>query len=200
MKKLTAMAVVGLVSLWLLSGVAYAQEWEGKSQTTTVTGIQVELITPAEGLKVGENSLSVRMKEAPGGHAVVRDSVRVDLAMDESDRSMNHGSMSNQKPVVFELKAVASEQGRYEGTATLSDPGDWNLRVFTDARGLGAPASFKVRAEKSGATGEQASGPNWPILGGFALLIVAAIGGVVVVVRKSSASARITPIKDANRA
>jgi hypothetical protein len=147
------------------------------------------------------------MKEAQGGRPVVREFARIDLAMDEGDKSMNHGSMSNQKPVVVELKAVASEQGRYEGKVSISDPGDWNLRVFTDSRGVGSPAAFKVRAEKSGpaaaSTGAspatQGSGPNWLVIGGFAALIVAAIGVVVNAAKKSSAAPG-TPKQETNQA
>lgn len=197
MKKLGMVAMVALAATWLATGVAFAEEWQGKSETKTVTGIQVEVITPAAGLKAGENNLAVRLKEAAGGQAVVREFARVDLVMDEGDSSMNHGGMSTQKPVAFELKAVAAEQGRYEGKVTLSDPGNWNLRVFTDSRGVGSPASFKVSAEKaspaaatqSGAAAPQASGPNWLVLGGLALLVVAGIGGVVARVKRSSAPA-----------
>lgn len=209
MKKLGMVAMVALAATWLATGVAFAEEWQGKGETKTVTGIQVEVITPAAGLKVGENNLAVRLKEAAGGQAVVREVVRGDLAMDEGDKSMNHGGMSTQKPVGFELKPVASEQGRYEGKVTLTDPGNWNLRVFTDSRGVGSPASFKVSAEKASAAAPatnsgaaapqaatkntaaapQASGPNWLVLGGLALLVVAGIGGVVARVKKSSAPA-----------
>ena len=109
MKKLGMVAMVALAATWLATGVAFAEEWTGKSETKTVTGIQVEVITPAAGLKAGENNLAVRLKEAAGGQAVVREFARVDLVMDEGDSSMNHGGMSTQKPVAFELKAVAAE-------------------------------------------------------------------------------------------
>jgi len=80
--------------------------------------------------------------------------------------------------------------------------------VFTDSRGVGSPASFKVSAEKaspaaatqsgaaapqaatkSTAATPQASGPNWLVLGGLALLVVAGIGGVVARVKRSSTPA-----------
>ncbi|MHB0870109.1 MAG: FixH family protein [Chloroflexota bacterium] len=192
MRKWHVTALTCLAGLWLLAGVAYAEEWNGKSETRTVTGFQVELTTPAEGVKVGENKLAVRLKDSATGQPVVRESVRVDLLMDEADTSMNHGGMSSQKPVSVELKAVKDSPGRYEGKMSLSDAGVWRVRVFADARGIQAPASFTVRAESSG--------PNWLVLGGFALLILGGIGGVVAVVRKGSAPAPAAPAPEASEA
>ena len=76
------------------------------------------------------------------------------------------------------------------------------MRVFTDSRGVGSPASFKVRAEKSGAASTEASGPNWLVLGGLALIIVAGIGGVVALVKRPSgpAPAPAAPVQETTQA
>lgn len=181
MKKLLLVVTAALAATWLATGVAFAEEWTGKSETKTVIGFQVELITPSAGVMVGENNLAVRLKDTATSQAVLRDSVRVDLSMDEADSSMNHGGMSSQKPVRVDLAAVKDVPGRYEGKVSLSDAGAWNVKVFTDPRGTQASASFKVSAESSG--------PNLMVIGAFALLILSGIGGVVALVKRSSAPA-----------
>lgn len=172
MKKWTLTAIACLAGLLLATGIAYAEEWQGKAETKTAGGLRIELITPADGVKMGENNVAVRLSDAASGQPVVRESLRMDFLMDESDTSMNHGGMSSQKPVVVDLEPVKDAPGRYEGKADLAYSGDWRARVYADSRGLLAPVSFKVSVASGG--------PNLLVIGGIAALIVAATAAAVV--------------------
>jgi hypothetical protein len=190
-RRLVVLVSASLALVWLTAGIAFAQESTGKGETKRNSSYTVELITPAEGLKVGENNLAVQLKDA-AGQPVVRDSVRVDLLMDEADTSMGHGNMAQQEPVVVQLMAVKGSPGRYGGTAELSDAGAWKARVFADERGVQAPLTFNVSVG--------GSGPNWLLIGGLLAVITAAIGAVVVVKRRPTAAVPATPALEASEA
>ncbi len=179
MRKLTILVLGSLIALGLWGGVAYAQEWKGKSEVKTAGNVQVEFITPAEGLKVGDNNLAVQLKDLSAGQPVVRESVRVDLLMDEADSSMKHGDMSKQEPVVVQLKAEKNAAGRYSGKANLSSAGNWKARVFVDPRGIQAPLTFNVQVD--------GGGPNWLVIGGLLAAIAVVVIGIAVAVRRKSA-------------
>lgn len=192
MKKLTIVAVLALVGLWLATGVAFADEWKGKSETKSVGSYQVELITPADGAKIGANNVAVQLKDTTTGQAVARDSIRVDFLMDEGDMSMTHGSMSTQKPVTVDLKAVSGAAGRYEGKADLTDSGDWKVRVYADPKGLQPPATFNLNVA--------AAGPNFGVIGGFLLAIVVVVGGIVFMMRKPRSARSSSSVPEAGEA
>jgi hypothetical protein len=191
-KRLVVLATVSLALVWLTAGIAFAEEWKGKSESKRNSSYQVELITPAEGLRVGENNLAVQLKDIATGQAVVRDAVRVDLLMDESDTSMGHGDMAQQDPVAVQLMAVKDSPGRYSGKAEFSDAGAWKARVFADDRGIQAPVTFDISIG--------AGGPNWLVIGGVLALVMFGIGAVVIAKRKSTAAAPATPSLEASEA
>ncbi|MHB1134940.1 MAG: FixH family protein [Chloroflexota bacterium] len=183
MRRWTLVLAAALASLWLLGGVALAAEVNGKSETKTAGTFQVELTTPAEGIKVGDAELAVLLRDRATGQAVVRESLRLELLMDAADTSMNHGDMSKQTPTAVELAADKANPGRYLGKASFTDSGDWLVRVFADTRSGQAPVAFKV-----GVTG---GGPNWLVIGGILAVIAAAVGGTVTMVRRKSVA---TPV------
>lgn len=194
MKKLTILAVLALVGLWLETGVAFAEEWKGKSETKNAGSYMVELITPADGVKIGANNVAVQLKDSSTGQPVSRDSVSVDFLMDEGDTSMGHGgmNMSTQKPVAVDLKAVSGVAGRYEGKAQLTYSGDWKVRVYADPKGLQPPATFTVNVA--------AAGPNFGVIGGIVVAIVAAVGGIVFMMRRSKTTPSSATVSEAGEA
>jgi hypothetical protein len=188
------LGVASLTSLWLASGVAYAEDWQGKSDTKTSGNIQVEFITQADGSVVGDNNIAVQLKDTSTGQPIVRDSVTVQLLMDAGDTAMTHGGMgmSAQDPVAANLKAVQGTPGRYSGKVSFSNAGDWKARVAIDPRGIQAPLTFSVRVSSAG--------PNWLIIGGFLAIIAAAVGIVLAMKRKSTPAASLTPTLEAGEA
>ncbi len=181
--KWTLMVVASLASLLLATGVAYADEFKGESQTKTTGTVQVEFITEAEGTIVGESHIAVQLKDTATGQPIVRDSVQVELTMDEGDSSMNHGSMSNQKPVLANLKASAEAPGKYSGKVPFTDAGDWKATVLVDGNGARGPVSFGVHVVSSG--------PNWLVIGGFIGVLALVVVAAAMAKRKGS-SARAT--------
>lgn len=166
---------IGLLSMWLASGVAYAEEPKSRSEVRSIGNVQVELATPADGLKVGDNDIALQLRDTVTGQPVTRDSVRVDLLMDAGDQSMMHGDMSKQAPVVANLKASKDVPGRYSGKVNLSNAGRWQAKVSLDAQ---TSTTFNVNVNDGG--------PNWVIIGGgvgtFALGVIA----VAVLKRRAS--------------
>lgn len=189
MRRWTMLAVASLASLWLATGMAYAEEWKGKSETKKLGNLQVEFITQADGSRVGDNNFAVQLKDLSTGQPVLREPVRVELTMDENDKSMKHGDMSKEKPVVAELNAVKDAPGRYSGKANLSSAGDWKAEVFVDPAG-GRTVTFKVRVDSPG--------PNWLVIGGF-LALIAVAAGIVVAVKRKAPSAAAVPAPEATK-
>jgi hypothetical protein len=191
-RRLVALVSASLVFAWMTAGVAFAEEWKGKSEVKRNSSHSVELIIPAEGLKVGENNLAVQLRDNATGQPVVRDAVRVDLLMDETDTSMKHGDMSQLEPVTLQLSAVTGSPGRYLGQADLSDEGTWKVRVFADDRGIQAPVTFTVSVA--------GGGPNWLVIAGLLALVALAIGGVLVLKRRSTPAVAASPALEASEA
>ncbi len=180
-RKWALLAVASLASLWLASGMAYAEEGKGKAEAKTAGNIVAEFVTPPDGTVVGENQITLQLRDAATGRPIVPDSVRVEFTMDESDRSMQHGDMSQQKPVAVKLAGSKDAPGKYTGKADLTSAGDWKARVIVDLDGVQRALTFGVRVS--------GSGPNWLIVGGLLAIVVAAIGGVVVMRRKAASGA-----------
>jgi hypothetical protein len=171
-EKWIALVATLLASLMLVSGIAYADESKGKSETKAAGPIQVEFITPPEGAVVGANQIALHLKDTATGQPVVRDSVRVQLSMDGGDMShMNHGAVSNQSPLTADLLAARDEPGYYSGKVNFTDAGDWKANVVLDPRNPQGSASFGVHVIN------KSSGPNWLIIG----LFVGIIGAVALV-------------------
>jgi hypothetical protein len=174
--KSALLLVAGVLSLWLASGFAYAQEAKGTTAVGTVAGVQVEFVAPQGGLVEGENAIAVQAKDTATGKPLVQDGVRVEMTMDTTDRSMNHGDMSTQKPVLAELKA-SQTPGTYTGKVSLSGVGKWNAKVYLDAQ----------RSTIIGVS-VAAGGPNMLLIGGGAATVLAlAAAGVFVLKRKAAA-------------
>jgi hypothetical protein len=176
-RKWVLLVVAGLLSLWLASGLAYAQETKGKTVVQTVGNVQVEFVAPESGLVSGDNQIAVQLKDTTTGKPVVQNSLRVEMSMDTGDRSMNHGDMSTQKPVLAELQASKDVAGRYTGKVNLNGAGKWNAKVYLDAQ----------RSTILGVSVAE-SGPNlFLIVGGAAAVIALGIAGVFVLKRKGAA-------------
>jgi len=187
-KKWIVLAVASLTSLWLASGIAYAEEGKGKSEVMSAGNIQVEFVTPADGSVVGDNSVAVQLKDTSTGQPVVRDSVRVQLVMDAGDTAMSHGGMgmSAQDPITLDLKAVKEVPGSFAGKVNFRNTGDWKARVAVDPRGIQAPLTFSVRVGSAG--------PNWLVIGGILAIIALVIGGIVVAMKRKTPSAASTTL------
>ena len=187
-KKWIVLAVASLTSLWLASGIAYAEEGKGKSEVKSAGNIQVEFVTPADGSVVGDNSVAVQLKDTSTGQPVVRDSVRVQLVMDAGDTAMSHGGMgmSAQDPITLDLKAVKEVPGSFAGKVNFRNTGDWKARVAVDPRGIQAPLTFSVRVGSAG--------PNWLVIGGILAIIALVIGGIVVAMKRKTPSAASTTL------
>lgn len=187
-KKWIVLAVASLTSLWLASGIAYAEEGKGKSEVMSAGNIQVEFVTPADGSVVGDNSVAVQLKDTSTGQPVVRDSVRVQLVMDAGDTAMSHGGMgmSAQDPITLDLKAVKEVPGSFAGKVNFRNTGDWKARVAVDPRGIQAPLTFSVRVGSAG--------PNWLVIGGILAVIALVIGGIVVAMKRKTPSAASTTL------
>jgi hypothetical protein len=176
--KSALLLVAGLLSLWLASGLAYAQESKGTAAVGTVAGAQIEFVAPQGGLVEGENAISVHVKDTATGKPLVQDGVRVEMTMDTTDRSMSHGDMSTQKPVLAELKA-SQTPGTYAGRVSLSGAGKWNAKIYLDAQ----------RSTIIGVN-VAAGGPNMLLIGGGAAAVVAlVVAGIFVLKRKAAAPA-----------
>lgn len=176
-------AMASVAALWMATSVAFAEEWAGKSETKTAGNVQVELITQADGSRVGENNLAVQLKDVSTGQPIVRDSVKVQLVMDAGDKGMSHGGsgMSTQDPITVELKAVKETPGRFAGKVVFSNSGDWKARAVVDPRGLQTPVVFDVAVGNAG--------PNWTVIGSVLLVVAAAVIAVVVTVRRKPSKA-----------
>jgi len=187
-KKWIVLAVASLTSLWLASGIAYAEEGKGKSEVKSAGNIQVEFVTPADGSVVGDNSVAVQLKDTSTGQPVVRDSVRVQLVMDAGDTAMSHGGMgmSAQDPITLDLKAVKEVPGSFAGKVNFRNTGDWKARVALDPQGIQAPLTFSVRVGSAG--------PNWLVIGGILAIIALVIGGIVIAMKRKTPSAASTTL------
>lgn len=178
--KWVLLGVVGLLSLLPASGLAYAQGVGGKSAVATVGTLQVEVIAAEGGLVEGENTIAVQLTDSATGKPLVQDAVRVEMTMDTGDRSMNHGDMTTQKPVLAELAASKDVAGRYAGKVNLSGVGKWNAKVYVDAQ----------RSTILDVSVAAASGPNWlSIAAGVAAVVVVGFVGAVVFRRRNAAPA-----------
>lgn len=177
MRTWVLLAAASLATLWLFGSTAYADEFKAKSETKTAGAVQVEFITQAEGTIVGESHIAVQLKESATGRPIVRDSVRVELTMDEEDKSMSHVDMSKQVPVVADLKASHDVPGKYSGKVNFTDAGNWKARVFVDANGVQSPVTFGMRVE--------GNGPNWLVIGGFVVILALVVGGAAAMKRKA---------------
>ena len=183
MKRWALLTAACLVGLWLLGGVAYAQEGNGIYQTKKAGNLPVDQFTPTEGAKVGDNHIVVQLRDVVTGQAVARESVWLEVLMDETDTTMmkSHGDMSNQVPTAVELKADKAAPGRYSGTVNFSSAGDWKVRVVADPRRGQAPVNCDVRV--------LAGGPNWLVIGGILVVVAAGVGGLALAIRRKSATA-----------
>lgn len=180
-RKWVLLVVAGLLSLWLASGLAYAQETKGKTVVQTVGNVQVEFVAPESGLVSGDNQIAVQLKDTATGKPVVQNSLRVEMSMDTTDKSMSgHGDMATQKPVLAELTASKDVAGRYTGKVTLDGAGKWTAKVYLDAQ-RSTILSLGVAA---------GSGPNLLLIGGgIAAVLALAVAVVFLLKRKSAAPA-----------
>lgn len=166
-----------LASMWLAIGPAYAQEAKGQGATATIGGVQLEIIPPNGGMAEGENAISVQVSDSATGKPVVQSGLRVEMTMDAGDRSMNHGDMSNQKPVVAELQPNKEVPGRYDGKVSLSGAGRWNAKIYLDSQ-----RSTIV------AVSVAPGGPIWLVVAGGAVVVFALAGVGVVLLRRGRAA------------
>jgi len=159
----------------VLTGPAYwraARADEGmadmKMEAKTAGQFLVELMTEPTPPKVGENVVTVHLKDKATGEGVAKASIRLEAAMDESDKSMK--MESHQGPQVIDLIA-GGNPGDYSAKVTFSDPGPWKIKLTFTASGVEDAQTFDLRVVKSG--------PNWVIIGGFLgailLIIIAAV-------------------------
>ncbi len=182
------MVVAVLAGLAVATSAAYADGSKAKSETKTAGKVQVELITEDGPAVVGDNNVAVQLTDTATGQPIVRDSVRLELTMDNAGKPMqghNHSmDMSSQRPIILNLKASPALPGRYDGKLNFTDPGAWNARVVLGPNPLQDAATFAVRVEKP------SSGPNWLIIGGF-LAVLAGGGGLVYVIKARSGEASV---------
>lgn len=180
-RKWVLLLAAGVLSLWLASGLAYAQEAKGKTVVGTVGGVQVEFVAPDSGLVSGDNQIAVQVKDTSTNKPLVQNSLRVEMTMDTTDKSMGgHGDMATQKPVLAELTASKDVPGRYTGKVNLDGAGKWTAKVYLDAQ-RSTILSVSVAA---------GSGPNMLLIGGgVAVVLALAVAGVFLLKRKSAVPA-----------
>lgn len=153
-------------------GAALADEEmaDMKMEAKTAGNFQIELMTEPTPPKVGENLVTVHLKDKATGESVTQASIRLEAAMDESDQSMK--MESHEGPLRIDLTA-GEKPGDYSAKATFSDPGPWKIKLTVTAGDVEDAQTFDLEVVKSG--------PNWVVIGGFlgAILLIIVAAAVV---------------------
>jgi hypothetical protein len=141
-----------------------------KMEAKTAGNFQIELMTEPTPPKAGENVLTVHLKDKASGESVTQASIRLEAAMDESDKSMK--MESHEGPQRIDLTAEETP-GDYSAKVTFSDPGPWKVKLTVTAGGVEDAQTFDLQVVKSG--------PNWVVIGGFlgAILLIVVAAAMV---------------------
>lgn len=164
MKKVLTMAWVLVVVLTVSAKVNMADADEGmkdmKMESKDAGQVRVELMTKPSPPKVGENLISVFLKDKVTGAALTKAAVRIEPVM--SDESMKK-DMHHQAPQIINM-ALEAGHTEYKAKVNFSDPGAWQMKVALSVNDAQHTVVFDILVAKSG--------PNWAVIGGFLGIIL----------------------------
>jgi len=118
---------------------------------------KVQLISPSQ-FKEGENEVIVAVTKEDKPVSSLAVNVSAEMEMSGASHSMNHGQEN-----LLEQTLAEGKKGEYSGTLDLKGDGKWILTVQLPNQ----QTAFEVLVEKGG--------PNWIVIGGFLIVIIAII-------------------------